>query len=379
MTITKDSDNITMPASSVGSSHLLVAIDFGGSLTKVVASLDGKKIDAYKLLTMTPHCVEVTDAQALKSEPDFDEKSVWLKIGKSSYAVGNFAQAHYSNLLDVQTAKTDTAVQKTCAVIAVLAQVFGLPVSFNVTIACVLPPGELSAKEDYKTDLVSALKDLTVPSGKLKPRLLKVNTLAEGQGVLNYYTAKYGLGDKTVVTIMSGFRNTSLLLAHQGQAGGRKTSGLGFYRLLQEIEGGYDPIDLIAPVSEYRATNDPQVLRHLLKSTKNPDRELERLVKAIEAADAKFVGDLSSWIKSNMPPQVDAIVGCGGTFDYLERDLDTFLVDRIKSGVKGLYICKGESLPNAADNMELRSRFADIYYVWHGLHRKHQALLKDSN
>jgi hypothetical protein len=121
------------------------------------------------------------------------------------------------------------------------------------------------------------------------------------------------------------------------------------------------------------------VFRHLLKSTKNPDRELERLVKAVEVTRTKFVGDLSSWIKSNMPPQVDAIVGCGGTFDYLGQDLNSFLVDRIKLGVTGLYICRGESLPNAADNIELRSRFADIYYVWHSLHRKHQSLSKDSN
>jgi hypothetical protein len=192
---------------------------------------------------------------------------------------------------------------------------------------------------------------------------------------LSHYIANQKLQKKNVVTIMSGFRNTSLLLANQGQAGVRKTSMLGYYTFLQMIDGGYDPSDLIVPVIEFKTTADPKVLGHLLKSTKNPQRELDRLIKAIEVAHIQFMNDLKNWIKGNMPNQVDAIIGCGGTFDYIGTDLNSFLTTKIKDGDKNLYMCQGYE----TNYLKVNSRFADIWHIWHVLHRQHQAQNKELN
>ncbi len=353
--------------------HLLVAIDFGASATKVVASLAGGRIDHYKLLLLAPYCIDVGYSEILTPNPDFDERSCWVKIGGIYSAVGNLAQANYPAWLDIQGAKDDTAVAKTCAAIAVLVQKFKLPPSFRVTVASVLPPGELAAKDDYKTDLAAAFKDLTTPAGKIKPKLEKVNTLAEGMGVLNQYSTEYQWREKSVAVVMSGFRNTSLLLSEQGQVGVRKTSSYGYHSLLQDIEGGYATRDLIEPVIAYRMMGDASVLSPILKSAKNPERELARLIESIELARHNFLTNLTNWLKSNLPPQVDAVVLCGGTGEYIGRDLDSWLETKVRGGKASIYKCTGDGLPTAFGDLEMQSRFADIYYVWHGLHRKYQA------
>jgi hypothetical protein len=353
--------------------HLLLVVDPGTSLIKVMASIAGKPIDEYKAIEILPYCVDVQKSELLCPNPDFDANSLWIKIGDDYSAIGHFANVHYPARLDAKSSKDDTVVKKVCGAIALCTQLFKLPPIFNLTINLLLPPGEQGIKDYFKDDLTTALKKLSTPAGLIKPKLLGVTVLSEGMGVWSDCKLKYEPNNQKWAVIMSGFRNTSLIVTNVGLITDRKTCQTGLYALLSQISGGYDLADLVKPVATYLETGDAMLFDHLLKS-KYQDRERAQLVTSIQAAKAKIVQTLADYLNDHLPSQLDLIVKCGGTFDSIGTDLDPILTLKLAPGGK-LRRHKGTGLPESI-RANMHSRFADVYYVWYKLHRKSQADLK---
>ena len=231
--------------------HLLLAIDFGASATKAIASLVGTPSDCITL-SMSPHCVEVDDDSLLIDAPDFSEHQSWVTIEGKSYALGNLATTKFNSSLKVKPLKFTSAVQKACAVISIFAQKFQLPERFELSLTFVLPPAEWDHKQTIATRIRAAVRDLITPRGRIKPKLLSLSPFPEGMGVL--LGQELNLKEIAAITVvMVGFRNTSIFMANYGSVNGSQTSDLGFHNLLKEIAGktGYRIEDLIEPVFNY--------------------------------------------------------------------------------------------------------------------------------
>lgn len=349
--------------------HLILAIDFGASTTKIVASLEGSS--EFITAIMEPHCqiASVTELESGK----FCENSVWVSWGHNCYAVGNLAKAKFDARLTVKPLKTDVTVPKTCAAVAVLAEKFNLDAKFQLTVIAVLPPGELSAGAKYLQHLKVALAKFQTPRRTLSVKLVGGNCYPEGMGILRYHQSQdLAFTNQSVATVMLGYRNASIFFANKGVLQRYASSDFGFHYLLSQIASstmGYKVETLLAPLVKYRQTGNQQELERILRSgvPANRQEELLTLKLAIDRLHRSYIHKLESWLREEISEPVDKVILCGGTADYIQAELDPFLLSRLpaaKAGDEELYIHVGDSLPAAILKTGLGNRFADIYCLW---------------
>jgi hypothetical protein len=401
--------------------HLLLAIDFGASATKAIASLVGTPSDCITL-SMSPHCVEVDDDSLLTNDLDFGEHQSWVTIEGKSYALGNLATTKFNSSWKVKPLKFTSAVQKACAAIAIFAQKFQLPERFELSLTFVLPPAEWEHKQTIVDRIKAAVKDLIAPRGRIKPRLLSLSPFPEGMGLL--------LGQElnlreiaTIAVVMVGFRNTSIFIANYGSVNGSQTSDLGFHNLLKEIAGktGYRIEDLIEPVFNYtyfkkqiaksthqivdceRSLKDfsgfdynyrnrlkrelelfnrkitefqvelEVVFNPLLKNS-GEDRvaEVDMLIAVIEKENIAYSVRAKDWLNEMMPSRADLILLGGGTVDYLDEDFEFFLENKIiRNNREKLRTHLAIDMPESIifGNVS-QERFADIYSLWYWINSR---------
>lgn len=349
--------------------HLILAIDFGASTTKIVASLEGSP--EFTTVVMEPHC-QIASVTELESGT-YCENSVWVSWGNNCYAVGNLAKAKFDTRLAIKPLKTDATVPKTCSAVAVLAQKLQLDSKFQLTVIAVLPPGELSAGAKYLQHLKVALAKFQTPSRTLSVKLVGGNCYPEGMGILRYHQSQdLAFMNQSVATVMLGYRNASIFFANKGVLQRYASSDLGFHYLLSQIASstmGYKVETLLAPLVKYRQTGNQKELERILRSgvTANRQEELLTLIAQINRLHRSYIHKLESWLREEISEPVDKIILCGGTADYIQVELDPFLLSRLpaaKAGDEELYIHVGDSLPAAILKTGLGNRFADIYCLW---------------
>ena len=390
-------------------SHLLLAVDLGGSGIKIVGGIQGN--EGIKVSLMPPHCVEVKDPNELVVNLDYDEHNTWIAFEGQSYAVGNLAAIKYNAINKLKPAKFTSAVPKICAAIAVFAQRFNLSSKFNVSLTFVLPPTEWDQKQIVIDRLQSALTDLQTPRGKIKAKLLLTAAQPEGKGILLGQDIDLKSVDNPVTVIMLGYRNASVLSSNKGVIARPTTSDLGFSDLLQSIASktGYKIDDIIVPVFSYNKhqkdivsfsdaltdatmrlqkydllsrTTDREIVsicnqqiidsKNALSSALNPllkcsgaDRQVElgHLIKCIDSANKEYWAKLIDWLDESMPNQSSYICLSGGTANYFKDELALYAKnkmtfyheDRLRWHTK----VDAAKILNVSDD-----RFNDIYVLW---------------
>jgi Actin like proteins N terminal domain len=224
-----------------------IAVDTGASGTKVVAAIGKQPCVA---VLIEPHCMLTNDLNLLVKNSEFDEHKVWVKIGDEAYAVGTLAETQGASL-KLKPAKYITAAPKICAAIGVVMQRLKLPSQFDLNLVCVLPASEY---EDHKvmTDKVSsAIKTLTLPSGKVKIKLKNIKIFPEGYGLLQGQKGKPREYD-SMTMVMMGHRNVSTFETLRGTLCQPHTSNYGFNHFLTDVasQTGYDKEELLKPILE---------------------------------------------------------------------------------------------------------------------------------
>lgn len=354
--------------------HLLLAIDTGASLIKVVASIAGSP-DCH-VFALEPYCVNLTETEepipALKK--NFDSRSVWVKVKDEYYAVGNLAQTKYNAFFSVKPLKNDNIVPKIIAAVAVAHKHFNLPPKFKLSIVAVLPPSEYTYSQDVGTELLNALDSIETPAGQIFPRSPKVNVYPEGYGILTYHDRAEL--EENICVIMCGFRNTSILFSTDGQLNGLKTSDYGFYSMLEQISatsGGYKEVDLIEPVYQYltHKKDYPLAFDGIFKSKDNV-KEFCKLTDSIKKAHTDYSRNLVNWIESVMR-KTDRIIFAGGTAEIAMRDtwcdLKRFVKpiedDKYKYPIGRHLVDRPARLIAAmTDKPDSIERYLDIYELW---------------
>jgi hypothetical protein len=88
--------------------------------------------------------------------------------------------------------KKNNATYKVLAAVWVLAQNYQLGNQLDLSLACFLPPGEYRDRENFQTQLETALKEFETPTGIFKVNLIDFNCKPEGAGVFMHHRRKVG-------------------------------------------------------------------------------------------------------------------------------------------------------------------------------------------
>lgn len=359
---------------------IIVALDFGGSATKVIyVKLSGSPYSLYMEPEVAWVPVESINSYAKNNSWNTlgatdPENVAWVSVAGSTMAVGYLAASRYYANAALKELKYERGLFKTLAAVWVIKEKLKLPLQFRVAIAILLPPGEFENKKRFETLLKEALANYMTPTGLLNVELVMFKCLPEGAGVYMAHQKKVGesLKRRVCAIVMLGYRNTSLLISNRGAVESGKTSPLGFVRMVEKVVGvtsGQTLERLTPAIAAAGVEPDSRVLQKLVRSKTRENRtsEVQTLIAAIKLARLEYAATLTSWLDNALPDSADEIVFCGGTADYLMKELnDHYLGTQLSWNAS-------VAIPAALDTHSLGSRLCDVYTLflyYHGLVEK---------
>lgn len=359
--------------------HLYLAIDYGSSLIKVVF---GDRLDENPhYFTMQPETIEVsTEAieeyrSAFVADP---ARYCFIGVEGSYYAVGGLAQQVFRSTLNLAEPKSNYAVQRTLAAVAIAARLAGIDTAkkFRLFLSCVLPPGELRDRDILKEDLTIALQNFDTPTGKLRVSSWYFNCHPEGGGLSLFYERYRGdLGDRSLGVVMMGHRNASCFTVRHHMSQEFRSSNLGFATVVSDIQAltsAYSEKDLTNAVARYllgKEEDKEPLTKILLRNTQQArEQELDKLLKAISISKLKFWNAFAQWLAMQLP-QIDEILFGGGVAKIFEREMADYFKDKLpnlpEKTYPGVYLQGGLKYPEKTlIPIELQARFADIQCLW---------------
>ena len=350
---------------------VVIALDFGGSLTKIIyQSAEGPP----QVLTMFPE-VAVTTASpsssswtegilGLESPP---ESRAWVELESQRWAVGATARQLYAPA-GLKGVKWERAIIKTLAALWVIQQRLGLRSGFKAALTCVLPPGEYEDRHRFEECLRAALAGFETPTGTLKVTLGQSGQthfacFPECAGVTSLYSQQSpSVG--TIAFLMLGYRNASLFLSRNGAFGSGVTSDLGFVRCIEAVQAqtsGLQAEVLVKAIAEAHQTKNAYPYVGIVPYQDEAERvkEARRLVNVVDAAKESYSQMLSSWLNEVLPlPEQPTLAFYGGTTDLMKFHLDKYqpkLPHHYNVGAK---------LPESLEQSGLGHRLLDIYGVF---------------
>ncbi|WP_228062066.1 ParM/StbA family protein [Coleofasciculus sp. LEGE 07081] len=314
--------------------NLTMTIDFGGSLTKAIFA------DAFLneyLLVMEPEVISVPAAAIAAYEetklgsPDLAD-AAWISIEDHSYVVGYLAQSKFHGNPGLSSLKYERAFPKALAAVWVASRVLKLKRKFTVALAILMPSAEYESGKQLYQMLWDGLKNFDTPTGKINANLTHFDCKPEGGGI--YMMSRQKMGDeakrKTIAVVMVGYRNASVLLSERGQVTQRKTSNLGFIKMVEQVEGRITGLPSTSQLARAIALAGVHVeSRYLepLSMSSTPQtrtEEVDRLVMVVKSCRDEYALALRSWLREVLPRQtdLDLVVLCGGTAEYMKPELE---------------------------------------------------------
>ena len=347
---------------------LLVAIDFGGSATKVVAMIPGGQPI---LFWMTPEVIEL-DKDVIQEyeknkwgeiEPEF---CTWVGIKDKYAVVGHLAKVRFLANARLSQLKYELGVYKTLGVLFVLKEKLGLASNFNPALSCLLPPGEYPDADKFEQLLRDKLGLFETPSGALRVKMTHFDCKPEGAGVMSVHRSARGqiLKHCVCVLLMMGYRNSSVLVSNRGALSKFQTSDFGMVKLVEGVMARTSGLDAsLLPGAIFQAGDEVKshALLSLVRSRERTrqQQELQEMREAITAARKEYLAAFKSWLSEVLPRKIDEVIFCGGTVDYLLEELKAFFSDDIRLYLHA-NLHKHEGLQSLA-NESWRGRFADVY------------------
>jgi hypothetical protein len=250
----------------------------------------------------------------------------------SPYAVGYLASSQFYGNAGLSSFKYERAFPKTLAAVWAVAHRLGLTKKKKISaaIGVLLPAGEYENASRLKELITEGLDNFSTPTGTMSVSLSHYESKPEGGGVLMVYATSQDaavLKSKTVAVVMVGYRNASILVSERGVVGKRLTSPLGFIRLVELVERRISTLvgtaRLAAAIARAGESIQTAPLMPLAMSSQKESRlsEVEKLVGAIESSRDQYLHSLSSWLRENLPKELDEVILCGGTAYYLRDSL----------------------------------------------------------
>lgn len=347
---------------------LLIVLDFGGSLTKVIyTGSDGQP----KFMSMEPEILALPKASidsyesskmGMDSADPVDK--AWVGSLDQFYAVGYLAREQFNGNAGLSQLKIDRAVPKAMAAVWAASVELKLGNQFQAAVGVLLPPGEFENAPRLRSAIEGSLKNFQTPTGTLNVTLTDWDCKPEGGGIYMTHTLgmqQEDLKQKVMAVIMIGFRNASVLVATRGAVTKRVTSDLGFIKLLDRVikkTSGLDINQLAPAIATAGNPPDFKTLIPVLRSTTEAARkeELIQLRHAITTSRSEYFLSLSSWLNEVLPKAIDEAILCGGTADYLRPELSDYF--------KSTSVVWHGKLPPEFQKHPLSNRMCDAFGVY---------------
>lgn len=345
------------------SNQLILAIDFGGSMTKAIG---GSSFTERFALAMEPDVIELP-RELLIDSPELNtahpENSAWIGIEGKSYAVGYYARCRSIANPMLAQPKINSAAAKTLAAVWVMKEKLALPSQIRLDLCCVLPSGEYEDRNQLEKQLRANLNAFETPTGKLIVRLETFNCKPEGAGIFLYHGAKkreQNLPQDDLAVVMLGYRNLSLMVFERGNRSLSQTSELGSARLVKNViaQTSGQNLERLAPaVAQYLEDNSDAPLHSVLRSNQ-PQVELAQIKQAIALARQQYEIEVGNWLLEVIPRPISEIVLCGGTADTFRQ----YLLEMLEG--KKVYLHAQVELPKDVKALGLGNRFGDVWVMW---------------
>lgn len=350
----------------VAAPRVMVSLDFGGSGLKAIAkNSQGESLVVY----MEPELIEAsveslrqkTQGSLHQADP---ENLAWVGVGDEYRAVGYLAGSRYHANAGLSKKKYSTAVYRTLAALWVIGQKLKLKESFEVSLGVLLPPGEFEDSQLLLDELLKALQQFETPTGKMTVILRDFLSYPEGAGVYLLHCLSEGEKIKKTVgaVVMVGYRNASVLVSRRGVIDNGKTIDLGMVRLVELVQQKTSGLKTTPLLKAIAISGEQPQVKHFLgltelgRSSEVRRAEADKIVEAVISARTEYITALGSWLTEVLPLQeLDEVVFCGGTADYLKSQLDScFPATPVK--------WHGEfKMPSDWGQQWLGNRLADVY------------------
>ena len=340
--------------------RLLMSIDFGASLTKVIGGIDKERWGGIgiepEVIKIVP---ELLNFEALGGNP---ENRLWVKRGDSCYALGHLAKSLANTTTRLKEPKVNQAVLKVMGAIAVFKEKYDLASHIHCSLCCVLPPGEINDRERLGRLITEVLEGgFESFGGTIKGTVTRFECRAEGTGVFIYYRTKRGpeANNMYIAVVMTGYRNLSLLNIGKGVTGTYDTSQLGFVRLVKKVQSQVTCLVeediLVEKLSLWKETGDDNHLKDILSV---PD-QLETLKEAIKIAEIIYQEEIKAWLGENIHSKTQEVIIGGGTASYLKDFFREYFAD------KNIYFkVTQKSFPDRLRKICQEVRFEDVWCLW---------------
>jgi Actin like proteins N terminal domain len=332
-------------------SDLFVAIDVGGSSTKII----------YQAADMTePNCwympPEVEPIAPAQLERFFEQQAgmgkpnpslhAWVKADDQVWVVGAMAQ-HFMPDDRIHEKKYENALYKVLAVIGVILEDDRIQSDLPITLrlAMVLPMDEFGDRKRLQAELQRLLKGFHVRGQRYRVKLEQFLCRPEGAGLMAFYLQMFPeqFADKSVGFLMLGHRNVTGLRFEAGELRASDSPLLGFAGVLDQVvaeTSGIRPLPLnealvMALKQAAKQIYLPHQTRHpewatlpamqALITVKQPalrKAELADLDRAIQAAIQDYWARLERWLSKVFPGALDTLVIGGGAAPFLQPELE---------------------------------------------------------
>lgn len=349
---------------------LIMTIDFGGSLTKAIfadASLNENLLLMEPEVISVPYSAIAAHEETKLGNPD-PVDAAWLEVDGQCYAVGYLARSKFHGNPGLSSLKYERAFPKTLAAVWVAAQSLELKRKFNVALAILMPSGEYESGKQLHEMLQEGLKGFETPTGRVSANLTHFDCKPEGGGI--YMMSRQQLGSsggrKTIAVVMVGYRNASVLLSERGQVTQRKTSNLGFIKMVEQVEGRISGLpstpQLASAIAASGVKVESRYLEPLSMSSIQETRteEVDRLAEVIKSCRDEYALALRSWLREVLPRQtnLDLAVLCGGTAEYMRAELEEHFAYTEVNWNADIQI------PDHLYSEELGTRLCDAYGIY---------------
>ncbi len=352
--------------------RLYLGCDDGASAFKCIGSSGEDLITIVMTSAVIEQRSETLDSYR-KQTGDLVTRS-FVGIDGEYFAIGKLA-TRLGATQPLKPLKSETIVYKILGMVSMMAQRLNLGTNFDLSLGCLLPPGEFRDRERIQAALIAALADFDSPIGVFNVRLVECNFYAEGLGIAQLLQ----LGDRknsgTGIILMAGHRNLSFYTTESHQIIGLGTSDLGFnhwVKAVQSVTYNYDLPKLSSAIASYwLKKQDPAQLESILRNSVEELRvsESKALVKEIRLAHDNYCHLIFNWLDEQLPDRIDELMIAGGAGDVLQTELIKYFIEKLTPNpqYKDKYVIFNSStfnLPTLDVPAEYQSRMTDVYCMW---------------
>ncbi len=384
---------------------LLVCIDLGTSLIKIIYLVNGKKV-GYMLIDPEHLALSNGSAEHLPTDAGMGlpEDNAWVRLSDDGkcHLLGRLA-SDYRAFPNFKIQKWKIATPKILGAIGAIAEREKLGWELTLDLAVLMPYGEIKSAPQLKEELTKALEGFYFRNQEVMVELQRYQCVPEATGVAMKALTGDNALEKNLLYLMFGHRNTSLLCFRRGSFSQSEssTTNLGFYDLINKMAdkvSGLDKNRLINAIStgtsiqqegiyrasrlyaetytyKYRCAQTSIKWTALTEARENDERkaEIEQLKKAYFTSLDEYWALIANWLNGSLPAlsEIDYLVYSGGASQlFIEKLQQYFPKNFAHSPIDyeeelwttfGLYKKENKLRADAFVKQNLIFRFVDVW------------------